>query len=424
MLVEPDRHDARLVFASAGHHRFAGAVDLDGDGHRELLLWGINNRVGWASGVAAIRVTPTLASQAAESSKASMALAPDLYMNSYGNASLLWYELLPPPLLFAKNSRFEVDPNRRRLLFGREIGTPVELGFDGFLVGTGRLETFGRARDEPVEGLRQPARERAARTLRPSGRRDRRPRHGGRRRRSRGRSGAPRLDTAARGASTPDDGGSGARATALARYEALWATSATGSEVAYECARGLHAAGALAPALDWYRRSLGKGGAHGYGRNKYEVLQGILFILVEQRRFAEARTEADRFDAAYPAQQIRAERAFLAWRAGEAPAVATFPPNPPYQDLHLYWLLEIRLLNGEAPRQLLADIAAARSGLSSYQPLFDGLEGELLARLGQKETARARLESALRQARFQATEEPNYRVHLPLLEQRLAALGR
>ncbi|MBP7587015.1 MAG: serine/threonine protein kinase [Thermoanaerobaculia bacterium] len=421
VLVEPDRHATRLVFASAGHHRLAGAVDLDGDGRRELLLWGINNRVGWSSGIAAIRIEPALASRAAESSEAWLALAPDLYLGSYGNASLLWYELLPPPLLFAKNSRFEVDPARRRLRLGREVGGPLELGFDGFLVGTGAGRPSAArelSRSEAYAGLREGAR--LERTGHPH-------------------DAVAALGMAVAAASAADDPAlldwarrrearallaAGDRVAALTRYEALWATSATASEIAYECARGLHAAGALAPALDWYRRSLGKGGAHGFGRNKFEVLQGILFILVEQRRFAEARTELDRFDAAYPAQQIRAERAFFAWRAGDAPAVVTFPPHPPYQDLHLYWLLEIRLLNGEDPRSLLADIAAARGGLSSFQPLFDGLEGELLARLGQREAARARLETALRQARFQETEEPNYRVHLPLLEERLAALGR
>ena len=421
VLVEPDRRTARLLFASAGHHRLAGAVDLDGDGHRELLLWGINNRVGWASGVAALRVTPALDSRAAEGQEASTALAPDLYLGSLGNSNLLWYELLPPPLVFAKNSRVEIDPVRRRLRFGREIGGPVELDFDGFLVGTGTgSPSAARAarRLEAYASLREGTR------LERSGHAD---------------EAVVALDAAVAAADAADDPAlldwarrreartllaSGDRAAALARYEALWATSATASEIAYECARGLHAAGALAPALDWYRRALGKGGAHGFGRNKYEVLQGILFILVEQRRFAEARTEADRFDAAYPAQQIRAERAFLAWRAGDAPAVASFPPHPPYQDLHLYWLLEIRLLNGEDPRRLLDDIAAARSGLSSYQPLFDGLEGELLARLDQKEAARVRLAAALRQARFQATDEPGFRVHLALLEARLAALGR
>lgn len=416
VLVEPARQESRLVFASAGHHRLAGAVDLDGDGRRELLLWGINNRVGWASGIAAIRVAPAGASQGAENQEASMARAPDLYIDSLGNANLLWYELLPPPLLFAKNSRFEVDASRRRLLFGRENGMPVELGFDGFLAGTGA----GRPSDR-----REISRLAAYADLREGARLE--------------RAGHPDEAVAVLGAAVAAAGAAddpalldwarrrearallatGSRAAALARYESLWATSATGSEIAYECARGLHVTGALAPALDWYRRALGKGGALGYGRNKYEVLQGILFILVEQRRFAEARTEMDRFDAAYPAQQIRAERAFLAWRTGEAPAVADFPPHPPYQDLHLYWLLEIRLLNGEDPRRLLDDIAAARSGLSSYQPLFDGLEGELLARLGQKEAARARLTAALRQARFQAAEEPNYRVHLPILEERL-----
>ena len=147
----------------------------------------------------------------------------------------------------------------------------------------------------------------------------------------------------------------GDRPEALALYETLWASSPTASEIAFECARSLHADGALAPALDWYRRALGRGGAQGYGRNKFEVLQGILFILAEQRRFAEAVAELDRYDATYPNQQVRAERAFLAWRAGEAPTVASFPAAPPNQDLHRYWLLELRLLNGEDPRLLLAD---------------------------------------------------------------------
>ena len=52
--------------------------------------------------------------------------------------------------------------------------------------------------------------------------------------------------------------------------------------------------------------------------------QGILFILMEQRRFADAFAELDRYDATYPNQYVRAERAFLAWRAGERPTVASF----------------------------------------------------------------------------------------------------
>ena len=130
----------------------------------------------------------------------------------------------------------------------------------------------------------------------------------------------------------------------------------------------------------------------------------------------------DRYDATYPNQQVRAERAFLAWRAGEAPTVASFPTTPPNQDLHRYWLLELRLLNGEDPQRLLTDLQTIRAQFSSYQPLLEGLEGELLARLGQSAAAQTHLQSALRQARFQAAGEPNYRVHLPILEGRLATL--
>ena len=213
------------------------------------------------------------------------------------------------------------------------------------------------------------------------------------------------------------------RPEALTLYETLWASSPTASEIAFECARALHAEGELTPALDWYRRALGRGGAQGYGRNKFEVLQGILFILAEQRRFAEAVAELDRYDATYPNQQVRAERAFVAWRAGEGPTVASFPAAAPNQDLHRYWLLELRLLNGEDPQRLLTDLQDVRAQFSSYQPLLEGLEGELLARLGQNAAAQTHLQSAFRHARFQASQEPNYRVHLPILEDRLATLS-
>ena len=100
VFVEPDRQDMRLVFASAGHHRLAGTVDLDGDGRRELLLGGINNRLGWASGLAAVRVPVRLRSRGTAIFDEVMALAPDLFQGIRPNTNLLWYELLPPPLLF------------------------------------------------------------------------------------------------------------------------------------------------------------------------------------------------------------------------------------------------------------------------------------------------------------------------------------
>lgn len=420
VLVEPDRKETRLVFASAGHHRFVGAVDLDGDGLREILLGGINNRVGWSGGLAAIRIPVRAPDRGASGPEDALSLAPDLFLGTSANTHLLWYELLPPPILFTTETRFEADAARRRLIPDGTLGTPFEIGFDGFLAGTGRgmasaereasrrmayahlregtrLESSGNARDA-VAVLRAGVAAAVA-------------------------ADDPTLAEWARRREARGMLAAGDRPEALALYETLWASSPTASEVAFECARGLHAEGALAPALNWYRRALGRGGAQGYGRNKFEALQGTLFILAEQKRFAEAVAELDRYDATYPNQQVRAERAFLAWRAGEAPTVASFPAAPPNQDLHRYWLLELRLLNGEDPRRLLEAIATARSGLSSYQPLFDGLEGELLARLGQKADAKTRLETALRQARFQASQEPNYRVHLPVLEQRLAALG-
>lgn len=153
---------------------------------------------------------------------------------------------------------------------------PKPRGFDGFLAGTGQGQ---------VSAARETSRRTAYANLRESTRLE--------------SSGRPR------------------EAVAVLR-----SAVAAAAEIAFECARGLHAAGALEPALVWFRRALGKGAASGYGRNKYEVLQGILFILAEQHRFAEATSELDRFDAAYPFQQVRPERAFIAWR------VSAEPPRP------------------------------------------------------------------------------------------------
>ena len=420
VLVEPDRKETRLIFASAGHHRFVGAVDLDGDGRRELLLGGINNRVGWSGGLGAIRVPVRAPARGASGPEDALSLAPDLFLGTRTNVHLLWYELLPPPILFTTETRFEADTQRRRLIPDGSVDSPFEIGFDGFLAGTGqgrpsaereasrrmtyahlreatRLESSGNARDA-VAVLRAAV---AAAVMADD----------------------PTLVEWARRREARGMLAAGDRPDALALYETLWASSPTASEIAFECARSLHAEGSLTPALDWYRRALGRGGAQGYGRNKFEVLQGILFILAEQRRFAEAVAEVDRYDATYPNQQVRAERAFLAWRAGEAPSVASFPATPPNQDLHRYWLLELRLLNGEDPQRLLTDLQTIRAQFSSYQPLLEGLEGELLVRLGQSAAAQIHLLSALRQARFQASQEPNYRVHLPLLEERLASLA-
>lgn len=57
-LVEPAMRRVRTVLIASGHHMFRAAQDLDGDGRAELLFAGINNRLGWRTGVAAVRVEP------------------------------------------------------------------------------------------------------------------------------------------------------------------------------------------------------------------------------------------------------------------------------------------------------------------------------------------------------------------------------
>ena len=65
---------------------------------------------------------------------------------------------------------------------------------------------------------------------------------------------------------------------------------------------------------------------------------------------------------------------------------------------------------------------AGRSAVSEYGPLFDGLAGHLLAQNGSSREALPRLRAAAEDARRLQRTDPTYRVHLAILEDRLAAL--
>jgi hypothetical protein len=149
VLCEPLRGVARLLFVGSGHHRVAGAQDLDGDGRAEVILAGINNRMGWYSALAAVKVVPWVGQAVPGRDEMAAAFSPDRAASVAG--SLLWYALGPrayPATPGGMEPRFA-----RRVLAVDYLGRPaVEIGFDGFL-------TAFRSRRPP--GERQVARGRA-----------------------------------------------------------------------------------------------------------------------------------------------------------------------------------------------------------------------------------------------------------------------
>jgi len=109
-------------------------------------------------------------------------------------------------------------------------------------------------------------------------------------------------------------------------------------------------------------------------------------------------------------------------RSSSSPQNAADGAASGFQDLHRYWWYELRLASGEDPAMLLAELRAGRSAVSEYGPLFDGLAGHLLAQNGSSREALPRLRAAAEDARRLQRTDPTYRVHLAILEDRLAAL--
>lgn len=419
VLYEPRLGRTRTLFISAGHHRFAGAADLDGDGRDEVLLLGVANRMGWAAGIAAVRLDPRLDDPTLDRRSATPAYAPDISDVGGSLQPLVWYTLLPSNRRFADQTSIRVDPVRRQLSLAQEGSGPLQLDFDGFSIDLPSdlpPERRQQLRNEAWKGMREGARliasgsahlavaelERAAVAAHAAG--------------------VPSIAEWLERLGAQASLEAGDTTAALARYDTLWSASPNAPEIAYDAARYLHALGKLDLAIAWYRRGLGTGASLLLGRSRVYTLRGLIFALGERGEWQQALTELDRFAQAYPNQEAAAERAFVDWRAGRPPRPqATFSAGG-FQDLHRYWWYELRLASGEAPPTLLTELRAARGQISEYQPFFDGLEGELLARTGSAADALPLLRRAVEDTRRLRRSDPTYRVHLPILEDRLVEL--
>ncbi len=419
VLYEPRAGRSRVVFLSAGHHRPVGTVDLDGDGRQELLFAGIANKLGWANGLAAVRISPWLSETTWDRRSAAIARTPDLDLGM-GVDGLLWYTLLPAHDRIPYGELVRVDGPRRELAL--DIGpTTYRLDFAGFrldqpsvLAREARSEARRLAYGGLLEGQRLLTAGQAALA-------------------------ATALESAqaqAVRAAEPvlADWCQQRRAFALVRagqlaqgrelFEELWSRVSAPSEVAFGAAQALHGIGRLDEAVAWYRRALSFRAASASGRSKGEVLDMLLLALLELGRRDEAMREIDRFIAIHPASDAIAPRAWVDWYFGGTPDPAPLTPADQMHDLYRYLRLEVDLRHGAPPDRLLGEVAAARVAASETVPLLDGLEAELLSRLGRDAAALPLARRALSEARLRAPDQVVFRAFLAQLEERQRRIER
>jgi len=398
VLYEPRIEQTRLVFLGSGHHHFAGAADLDGDGHAELLIAGINNLMGWYTGIAAVRVVPPV-NQLAELKV--IASTPDRANAVTSPLSLLWYTLGPRERFIddVHSCRFALAARQLDCAYDR--GIHLRLGFDGFSVDRTYRRPFGP---------RQTARELSYRDLREVIRL------------LEGNDPADALPSAehavAEAEQAEDDRlrdlagrlrartlvAAGRRAEGEEAFERLAHTSEAVSDVCYDAGKALHLAGDLPRAVAWYRRGLGRGGVSNAGRNKWELLEGEVLALAEVRRFAEARAEIERYTHLYAGNDgdlFETYRRYLLWREGETPPAEGLNISDASPDFLRYFRLELRVAAGSDPRALLSEIEAELPKSSEAVPELRSLESVVLSRLGRtaeaRRTAREGYQLALQQ---------------------------
>jgi len=422
VLVEPATRRARTLLVASGHHHLRATVDLDGDGVRDLLFAGINNRMGWRVSVAAVKALPAPGALDSVGAPPRPAVSADrLHRDAVG--SLLWYAIGPRRLLRDDLEPVRVSAAERLLTLEFQDQSAARLDFDGFAPGSGspaeterrqvaRREAYFAAAeasrllesDRPADALRFLAEAQR----RADGARDR---------------GLEAWLTQLEIEASALAGSPSEVADAIGRALSLEPDAA--SEAYFTAARAWHRAGELERALAAYSRSESQPG-YSKARAAWETIEGKVFALVELGRHEEARFLLADFLRTYgPGDAMSTPLVeFLAWRSGGTPDPARIPSGDDAMDLHRYWNLEARAARAEDPIPLLEETRAARESATETLPLLASLEAELLSRLGQHDRALALAREALAEVDHGLRHHVFWRPHRALVAERLARLER
>ncbi len=416
LFYDPEVNEAGVIFLASGHHRLAATVDVNGDGRKDLIFTGPNNRMGWHTGVAAVDVIRA-DRDVRDNTVYLHAATPDEYNDSSAGRSLLWYALLPPWYASASGGS-AWNPGNQTIEATHPAGR-VSLGLDGFEVGSASsLSPEDRAQTRAA----------AYRSLRDALRLESMMNHG---------EALTHLDLARTHATRAND-------RMLARwinrvygrnlifasrhseaeevFTRLLSTPDASSDAAWEAAISYHLTGNLEEAVKWYERGLGSGGDQGFGRARSEYLEGIILAHAERETWDEAERAISRYAGAYASDSahLAVYRAYVEWqRSGKATVPTITEHNP---DLHRYWNLELRHASGETADNLLPAIEAAFDRASGSKALLQSIQAEVLHSAGRTGEARVSIETALREARETRSTSVEVRAHFGLIQSRYDAI--
>jgi tetratricopeptide (TPR) repeat protein len=416
--VYSPKHDtAHVAFLSFGHHRFDTAIDVDGDGRKEMLLKGINNGFGWFNALAIVRVAPEGA--AASGGTPSPVASPDMANARWED--LVDYILLPRRLSPDSERRLQPAPDGRAVFASGAIPTEAM-----------RIDLTGCGLGAPADGIecrrRREERRAAYESLREAIRL------------SRGgfdAAAATQADYALEAARSAQDTilveaidrikapalwRSGRRQEAGDLWASLMRRSENSPEIAHEAARAAHLSGDLTRAVEWYREALGSADHDGLGRSKMHFAIGMVLALGEMGRFDEATTSIEAMPAPDSTRRVLAQRvsSWVNWRRGIV--AETFDSDEFLNDLPRYWLLEIRAARRESPASLLPAVEGEIQRSEFGRTLLRSLQAELLARLGRMDEAAASMKVAYEASRTERAKSVEVRAHFDLVSERWSRL--
>jgi len=418
-VCDPGRGRVVAAFFGSGHHYGRAAADVDGDGRKELILAGFNNRMGYSGAVAALRI-PREGDADRRGRGLPFAESPDRPAWRDAERLLAWYALVPSGVFDGRVGP-AVEAAGGSLRVGAFGPRQLELSLEGFPRGPrepGEARRRAAAREEAYGLLREGVRLRGAGSA------------------AEALAEVERALERARAAGDVPLGQWAARVRARAlldagrpeEADAAWGASYERAQepapIALEAGRAFHLRGEPARAVAWYRRGLtGRGDRARIGADPRDLMLGVVLALGETGRWDDAAAEVDRFEAAYPdrVSEVGAARAWVAWRSGRKPA--RFADGIAHIGLFRYWSLEVRRALGEEAGPLLADAERVGREATDVAPLFASLRAELLAALGRRGEARVLAAEALDGARVLAARDTGARAHLSLVAERARALG-
>ncbi len=384
MLYEPAVDRVRALFVGAGHQApLAAAVDLDGDGRRELLLPGWSSILRRTRTLTAVRVVPWIGEGVVVPT---LGLAASQELRPSEGPTLAWQVLLGRQGI----QQLTVDEAADLLHLRLEDGRRRDLRFDGSdRTGLPATDAQAGRREAAYASLREVLRllDVAEWQLAADE--------------------AVRAETLAREADEPllaqmaARFAAGARIrsgdlpTGLDRFVALrTAEPDYASDIAFDAGEALHLAGHLAPAGEWFRRSSLEGGAVHLGKDRKDALLAEVTAAVELGRPADARAAIAWYRTAYGWEDdhpvVSLMRTYVDWRAGDGGA--RIPPID-LPDLGFGWewsllALEFQLAAGAPPAAILAELEQLEPLVTEGRGLYMLLHAELLARLDRSAEAR------------------------------------